>query len=135
MCVSSPRCPAAVARDLEGAVDIENVYGRAGNLTFAERLDEGSSRTIGPLEVFTSRADGFIKPSSDFPTRPRVRLLSTRWMVRISACRDNSSLETQRAPLYVAEITFGIVKRPWPRNNDGGDLPDEYGRRVAHRDS
>jgi hypothetical protein len=28
-----------------------------------------------------------------------------------------------------------LLKRLWPRNNDGGDLPDEYGKRVAHRDS
>jgi hypothetical protein len=57
-----------------------------------------ASSTMGPLHVFTSRADGLIKPNSHPPTRPRVRLLRTRWIVRISACRNNSCLETQRAP-------------------------------------
>jgi hypothetical protein len=52
------------------------------------------SSTIGPRDVLISNAVGFISPSSAAPTRPRVRPLSTRWMVRTSARLKNSSLDT-----------------------------------------
>jgi hypothetical protein len=37
--------------------------------------------------------------------------------------------------LYVAKTPFASLKQPLPRNNDGGDLPNEDAMRVAHRDS
>ena len=36
--------------------------------------------------------------SSAAPTKPRVRRLSTRWMVRMSACWNSPSLEASRTP-------------------------------------
>src|SRR5580693_6245233 len=39
-----------------------------------------ASTTIGPREVFTRRAVGFMRANSVAPTRPRVLPLSTRWV-------------------------------------------------------
>jgi hypothetical protein len=55
---------------------IEDVNGRARDLAFS---------TIGPRDVFTSLAVGFMSASSASPTSPRVRPLSTRWTLASSA--------------------------------------------------
>jgi hypothetical protein len=49
---------------------------------------------IGPRDVLTSNAVGFISANSALPTRPRERSLSTRWMVKTSARLNNSSFDT-----------------------------------------
>src|ERR1700736_1698808 len=53
-----------------------------------------ASTTIGPRDVFTSRAVGFMSANSGAPTRPRVRSLRPTWMETTSARLNNSSLET-----------------------------------------
>jgi hypothetical protein len=60
------------------------------------------SSTIGPRDVLTSRAVGFMSASSAAPTRPRVRSLRMRWMVTISARRKSSSFVTISAPAAAA---------------------------------
>ena len=50
------------------------------------------SSTTGPRDVLTSSAVDFISANSAAPTRPRVRSLSTRWMVRTSARLNHSSI-------------------------------------------
>src|SRR5262249_40943092 len=60
-------------------------------------MSAGSS-TIGPREVLMSLADGFIACNSAAATNPFVLWLRTRWIVRMSALRKSSSLESSRAP-------------------------------------
>src|SRR5437879_6299414 len=52
---------------------------------FVNALINACSSTIGPRDALINRAVGFILSSSAAPTRPRVRLLNTRWIVRMSA--------------------------------------------------
>ena len=51
---------------------------------FFNTLIKASSSTIGPRDALINRAVGFILSSSAAPTSPRVRLLNTKWIVRIS---------------------------------------------------
>jgi hypothetical protein len=71
-----------------------------------------ASSTIGPLEVFTSRADRFIRPSSDCPTL--VRLLSSTWMV-IGATRE-------RGPVGAFEGNILVVIKYRDRKHIGSGL-------------
>ena len=61
---------------------------------FFNTLIKACSSTIGPRDALTNKAVGFILSSSAAPTRPRVRLLNTKWIVRMSARSNNWSLET-----------------------------------------
>src|SRR6202049_4942703 len=65
---------------------------------FFSTLIKASSSTIGPRDALINRAVGFILCSSAAPTRPRVRLLNTTWIVRMSARSNSSFLETRIAP-------------------------------------
>ena len=56
------------------------------------------SSTIGPREVFTRIAPGFIRAMSAAPIRPRVRSDSTRWMLTASERDSSSSFDTIVAP-------------------------------------
>jgi len=56
---------------------------------FFSTLIKACSSTIGPRDALINQAVGFILSSSAAPTRPRVRLLNTKWIVRMSA-RSNS---------------------------------------------
>jgi len=60
------------------------------------------SSTMGPREVLTSTAPGFMRASSAAPTRPLVRSESTRWMETKSEAASSSSLLTYRAPASAA---------------------------------
>ncbi len=66
-------------------------------------LIKACSSTIGPREALINQAVGPILSSSAAPTRPRVRLLNTKWIVRISARSNNWSLETKIAPAALAD--------------------------------
>src|SRR6202043_1624532 len=48
------------------------------------------------------QAVGFILSSSEAPTRPRVRLLKIKWIVRMSARSNSWSLDTRIAPAALA---------------------------------
>ncbi len=61
-----------------------------------------ASSTIGPREVFTSNAVGFISASSAAPTIPVERSLSFMWMVSTSDEANSSSLVTWDAPASAA---------------------------------
>src|SRR5580693_26039 len=65
---------------------------------FFKTLIKACSSTIGPRDALTNQAVGFILSSSAAPTRPRVRLLNTKWIVRMSAFSNSSCLETKIAP-------------------------------------
>src|SRR5438105_3003639 len=69
---------------------------------FFNTLIKACSSTIGPRDALINRAVGFILSSSAAPTRPRVRLLNTKWIVRISARSNSWSLETRIAPAALA---------------------------------
>src|SRR6266852_4441236 len=51
---------------------------------FFNTLTKACSSTIGPREALINQAVGFILSNSVAPTRPRVRLLNTKWIVRMS---------------------------------------------------
>src|SRR6202163_3898223 len=70
-------------------------------LFFSTRLKACSS-TIGPRDALINRAVGFILCSSAAPTRPRVRLLNSKWIVRVAARSNSWSLETRIAPAALA---------------------------------
>src|SRR2546425_2927231 len=65
-------------------------------------LIKACSSTIGPRDALINRAVGFILSSSAVLTRPRVRLLNTKWIVRMSARSNSWSLETRIAPAALA---------------------------------
>src|SRR5882762_1512275 len=69
---------------------------------FFKTLINACSSTIGPRDALINRAVGFILSSSAAPTRPRVRSLNTKWIVRMSACSNSWSLDTRIAPAAVA---------------------------------
>src|SRR5271168_4004931 len=69
---------------------------------FFNTLIKACSSTIGPRDALINQAVGFILSSSAAPTRPRVRLLNTKWIVRISARSNSWSLETRIAPAALA---------------------------------
>jgi hypothetical protein len=69
---------------------------------FVNTLINACSSTIGPRDALINRAVGFILSSSAVPTSPRVRLLNTKWIVRMSARSNSWSLETRIAPAAVA---------------------------------
>src|SRR3989442_11951463 len=69
---------------------------------FCNTLIKACSSTIGPRDALINRAVGFILSSSAAPTRPRVRLLNTKWIVRMSARSNSWSLETRIAPAALA---------------------------------
>jgi hypothetical protein len=56
------------------------------------------SSMMGPREVFTSLASGFMSANSSAPISPLVRLLSIRCTVRTSDRLNSSSLDTSSAP-------------------------------------
>ena len=64
----------------------------------AARSSSASSSTIGPRDVLTSTALGFIAASSRAPISPRVRSLRRRWMVTTSERASSSSLVTGSTP-------------------------------------
>jgi hypothetical protein len=59
---------------------------------FLSTVIKMTSSAISPRDVLIGRADGFIKPSSDLPTKPLVRPLRIRRNIGTSACRNGSSL-------------------------------------------
>jgi len=65
---------------------------------FFNTLIKACSSTIGPRDALINNAVGFILSSSAAPTRPRVRPLNTKWIVRMSACSNSWFLETRIAP-------------------------------------
>ena len=72
-----------------------------------------------------SLADCFITCNSAAPTNPFVLWLRTRWIVRMSALRKSSSLETSRAPHVCAlsAVRFwlqAITQRSRSRRSTGG---------------
>src|ERR1700688_4159608 len=69
---------------------------------FCNTLIKACSSTIGPRDALINRAVAFILSSSAAPTRPRVRLLNTKWIVRMSARSNSWSLETKIAPAALA---------------------------------
>src|SRR5215813_8217299 len=69
---------------------------------FFNTLIKACSSTIGPRDALINQAVGFILSSSAAPTRPRVRLLNTKWIVRMSARANSWSLETRIAPAALA---------------------------------
>src|SRR5882672_11242672 len=69
---------------------------------FVNTLVNAGSSTISPRDALINRAVGFILSSSAAPTRPRVRLLNTTWIVRMSARSNSWSLDTRIAPAAVA---------------------------------
>src|SRR6266853_693624 len=69
---------------------------------FFSTLIKASSSTIGTRDALINRAVGFILSSSAAPIRPRVRLLNTKWIVRMSARSYSWSLETRIAPAAMA---------------------------------
>jgi hypothetical protein len=69
---------------------------------FFNTLIKACSTTIDPRDALINRAIGFILSSSAAPTRPRVRLLNTKWIVRMSAHSNSWSLETRIAPAALA---------------------------------
>src|SRR5580692_4793258 len=76
---------------------VEDVDGSTAIFWALSAAIRSASTTIGPREVFTRRAVGFMIASSGAPTRPRVRLLRTRWTETTSARLNNCSLETNSA--------------------------------------
>src|SRR6266851_3482480 len=85
---------------------------------FFNTLIKACSSTIGPRDALINRAVGFILSSSAAPTRPRVRLLNTKWIVRMPARSNNWSLETRIAPAALAAsgVMFRrTAKVPWHR--------------------
>src|SRR5712664_527365 len=69
---------------------------------FFNTLIKACSSTIGPRDALINQVVGFILSSSAAPTRPRVRLLNTKWIVRMSARSNSRSLETRIAPAALA---------------------------------
>ena len=65
---------------------------------FFNTLINACSSTIDPRDALINQAVGFILSSSAAPTRPRVRLLNTKWIVKMSARSNSWSLETRIAP-------------------------------------
>jgi hypothetical protein len=70
---------------------------------FLSALIKVCSSTIGPRDALINQAVGFILSNSVAPTRPRVRLLNTKWIVRMSARSNSWSLETRIAPASLAD--------------------------------
>jgi hypothetical protein len=70
---------------------------------FFNALTKACSSTIGPRDALINQAVGFILSNSAAPTTPRVRLLNTKWIVRISARSNSCSLETRVAPAALAD--------------------------------
>src|ERR1700720_1529958 len=83
-------------------LNVEFLDRRPGDLLVLQHADQNCSSTIGPRDALINRAVGFILSSSADPTRPRVRLLNTKWIVRISARSNSWSLETRIAPAALA---------------------------------
>src|ERR1700676_279471 len=77
---------------------------------FFNTLIKACSSTIGPRDALINQAVGFILSSSAAPTRPRVRLLNTKWIVRMSARSNSWSLETRIAPaaLAASDVMFWL---------------------------
>src|SRR3989454_895720 len=87
---------------------------------FFNTLIKACSSTIGPRDALISRAVGFILSSSAAPTRPRVRLLNTKWIVRMSARANSSSLETRIAPAAMI-ARGGDIDRRVSRSRRGNE--------------
>jgi len=64
----------------------------------ASASKSADSTTMGPRDVFTSRAEGFINAISVAPINPFVRRLNIMWIETTSAVRSSSSFDTRRAP-------------------------------------
>src|SRR5947208_3875473 len=83
-------------------LDVEYVDRCAGDLLVLQHADQRLLVDELPRDVLISRAVGFILSSSAAPTRPRVRALNTKWIVRMSARSNSWSLDTRTAPAAVA---------------------------------
>ena len=83
-------------------------------------------RQIGPREVLTRIALGFISPISRAPTRPRLRGLSTRCTERMSERRNSSSFSTRSTPC-AGGLLGGQVLAPGDRLHAEGE-PDPRDR-------
>ncbi len=67
-----------------------------------------ASSTIGPREVFTRYALGFIRPSSRAPIRWRDCSLSTTWIETISAVASSASRVTAATPTSRARASVRL---------------------------
>src|ERR1700722_18464258 len=94
------QCPERVRRWQR--LNVEYVDRRAGDLLVLQHIDQSLFVDNGPRDALISRAVGFILCSSAGPTRPRVRLLNTKWIVRMSACSNSWCLETRTVPAALA---------------------------------
>src|SRR3984893_8648003 len=108
------RCQCVVQRP-EGVrcrqrLNVEYVDRAPAICLFFNALIKACSSTIGPRDALITRAVGFILSSCAAPTRPRVRLLNTKLIVRMSARSNSWSLETRIAPaaLAVSGVRFWL---------------------------
>src|SRR5882672_1970878 len=83
-------------------LNVEYVDRRAGDLLVLQHADQSLLVDDRPARRVDNQAVGFILSSSAAPTRPRVRLLNTKWIVRMSARSNSWSLETRIAPAALA---------------------------------
>ncbi|EUA13881.1 PAP2 superfamily protein [Mycobacterium xenopi 4042] len=90
-------------------LDVEHVEARGRDAARPQRPDQGLLVDDRPREVLTNIAVGFIDASSAAPTRPRVRSLSTKWMVSTSARPNSSSLDTYATPARSAACRVRLV--------------------------
>jgi hypothetical protein len=86
---------------------------------FLSTVIKMTSSAISPRDVLIGRAGGFIKPSSDLPTKPLVRPLRIRRNIGTSACRNGSFFETRRAPDSAAfsAVRFALHAIPCARDD------------------
>src|SRR5580692_9041593 len=89
-CDTYPRCGVAISivQRPEGMrrrhwLNVEYVDRGTGD-SRSSTLIKASSSTIGTRDALVNRAVGFNLSNSAAPTSPRVRLLNTKWIVRMS---------------------------------------------------
>ena len=117
---------------------VKNVYCRTCNRWLTNASTSAASTTMGPRDVFISRAEDFIIANSAAPISPTVRGLKTVWIETMSAVCSSSSFDTGRAPtasaatdvkFWLHAVTFIPNARPtfatpeptFPRQPSGND--------------
>jgi len=88
-------------------------------LVFFNTLIKACSSTIGPRDALISRAVGFILSSFAAPARARVRLLNTKWIVKMSARSNSWRFSRGEKRLQVLDKRTGKPFRVQVRNPKG----------------
>src|SRR6266849_7645906 len=83
-------------------LNVEYVDSRAGDLLVLQHADQSLLFDDRPARRVDQPGRWFHSLQLRGPTRPRVRLLNTKWIVRISARSNSWPLETRIAPAALA---------------------------------